>query len=310
MRVTETFKTATILLFAGMITLGVNGCKKKEGCTDPTAVNYDATAKVDDGSCISVADQAYADADGIMGGKLYSKFWATETGWTAPSSINAADISDYGNFYRCKQCHGWDNMGREGVYNNRAANAGRPSVGPSLIEPITNDPKEELFGHIFNTTGRAVDPSLTQDGTTGSGDAMPAFGNILTEGEAWDIVKYMLEERNDVTQLYDLATSGTYPTGTHTFTNIGKDGDAAAGDAYFLANCATCHGADGAGIAIVDDGDSLSVGHFGRFSPHETQHKIKFGNLCSAMTGFPTATITDIKNVLKALQDQIKYPEF
>ena len=26
-------------------------CKKKEGCTDPAATNYDADAKKDDGSC-------------------------------------------------------------------------------------------------------------------------------------------------------------------------------------------------------------------------------------------------------------------
>jgi len=30
----------------------VSSCKKKEGCTDKSAVNYDASAKVDDGSCI------------------------------------------------------------------------------------------------------------------------------------------------------------------------------------------------------------------------------------------------------------------
>jgi len=309
MRVTETLKTATILLFAGMITIGVNGCKKKAGCTDPTAVNYDATAKVDDGSCISQADQAYADADGIMGGKLYDKFWATETGWTAPTGINAADISDYGDFYRCKQCHGWDQMGNEGAYNNRAPQVGRPSVGPSLFEPIVNDPKEEFFDHIYNTTGRAVDPSLTQDGTNGMGNVMPAFGNILTEAEAWDIIKFLLEERYDVTQLYDFSTTGTYPTGTHTFSNIGLDGSATAGDAFFTANCATCHGADGKGILIVDDGDTLTVGFFGRNKPYELQHKIKFGNLGSAMVGVPTATVSDVKDLFKALQDQTKYPD-
>ncbi len=309
MRVKEILKTGIILVFAGIITVGMNGCKKKAGCTDPTAVNYDPSAKVDDGSCISPEQDAYNKADGILGGKLYDKFWASETGWTAPNGINAADITNYGDFYRCKQCHGWDQMGREGAYIDRAPKTTRPSVGPSLIEPIENDPIEEFYDHLKNVTGRPVDPTLTQDGTTGSGDAMPAFGTILTDEEIWDIIKFLKEERLDVTQLYDLTTTGTYPTGTKSFSNIGKDGDPAAGDAFFSANCAGCHGADGKGIAIIDEGDTLTVGFFGRNKPYELQHKIKFGNLGSAMTGVPTATVADVKNLFKALQDQLKYPD-
>lgn len=34
-----------------MLALAALGCKKKEGCTDPLSLNYDAEATVDDGSC-------------------------------------------------------------------------------------------------------------------------------------------------------------------------------------------------------------------------------------------------------------------
>lgn len=41
----------SILIISGIcLTLGINSCKK-EGCTDPTATNYNILAKKDDGSC-------------------------------------------------------------------------------------------------------------------------------------------------------------------------------------------------------------------------------------------------------------------
>ena len=40
----------TILFFSFILLLAVYSCKK-EGCTDPAAINYDDEAKKDDGSC-------------------------------------------------------------------------------------------------------------------------------------------------------------------------------------------------------------------------------------------------------------------
>ena len=40
-----------VVLLAASLTVGTVSCKKK-GCTDPTAVNYNADATVDDGTCI------------------------------------------------------------------------------------------------------------------------------------------------------------------------------------------------------------------------------------------------------------------
>lgn len=39
------------ILLIGIMLLGIMSCKK-EGCTDSAAINYDAEAKKDDGSCI------------------------------------------------------------------------------------------------------------------------------------------------------------------------------------------------------------------------------------------------------------------
>lgn len=43
-------KTFALIALTGSIT--ITGCKKEEGCTDPTATNYNSEARKDDGSCI------------------------------------------------------------------------------------------------------------------------------------------------------------------------------------------------------------------------------------------------------------------
>ncbi len=45
--------TRFFVLGSAMTLLALTGCKKKEGCTDPNALNYDPDAEKDNGSCIA-----------------------------------------------------------------------------------------------------------------------------------------------------------------------------------------------------------------------------------------------------------------
>ena len=85
---------------------------------------------------------------------------------------------------------------------------------------------------------RAVDASATADGTDGSGDGHPDFSKILTDGQIWDLVKFLNERAFDVTELYDIQTNGTYPDGDRSFANVGEGGDAAAGVTFYDNNYA------------------------------------------------------------------------
>ena len=110
----------------------------------------------------------------------------------------------------------------------------------------------------------------------------------------------------NIAELYEFTTSGVYPTGSISFSNIGLDGDATAGDAIFASRCRSCHGANG--TAILVDGGSYTVGSHLRSKPYEDQHKIKFGQLGSAMRRGLVTNTTDLKNLYKALADTVKYP--
>lgn len=50
---TSTMKTSHILIALVAITaFSITSCAKKEGCTDPNAINYDAEVELDNGSCV------------------------------------------------------------------------------------------------------------------------------------------------------------------------------------------------------------------------------------------------------------------
>lgn len=261
----------------------------------------------DDSSTNTDTDPAeYINADAIKGGILYDKFWSIEAGYDQ-NSPNITKFNAFSDFFRCKQCHGWDLMGKEGSYINRAPKTNRPNIAKSLISIKQKYPKE-IFDMIKKGTKTrrqiAADLSTYDPATNATvGDQMPDFSQILTDAQIWDLVKFIKEGALDVTQLYDATYTGTYPTGKAIFTNIGKSGDAAKGETFYKEKCQICHGVDGTQIKM----ENMSVGQFTRTKPNEVQHKVKFGQLGSPMKP-TTITIDEMKNLYKALADTVKFP--
>jgi len=263
-----------------------------------------------DGSCVAVG---FKNADGINGGKLADKFWASETGFDQ-NDPNIDVFSSNGDFFRCKQCHGWDNLGTTGAYISRGPKATRPNVSPLVVQQTVGGfTPQELFDVIKTGEGRSrrdvdadlstFDPALEAE--TQEGDWMPDYSQILTDEQIWDLVKYLKEEIVDTAELYDTVTVGTYPTGSRTFENVGQDGNAANGADIFASKCSVCHGAEGT-LIIVDK--EFSVGSFARAKPYELWHKVKFGQLGTAMD--PRVTdINDIQDLFAALADAVAFPD-
>ena len=251
----------------------------------------------------------YQKATSVNGGRMYDKFWASETGFDQ-TDTNFDTFNDNANFFRCKQCHAWDGLGNAGSYIGRGPNATRPNISSlDLYEMAQQQTSDELFTALKKTSGRRdigydlsqYDPATNKE----EGDKMPDLTQILDDKQLWDLVKFMKEGMFDVSQLYDGTYTGTYPSGSASYDNIGLSGNAANGDAYYSANCAGCHGADGTSIPLGGKG----VGYFARSKPYELQHKTKYGQLGSSMgAADPTTTLEEMRDLYKALSDP-KYPD-
>lgn len=256
---------------------------------------------------IDTAQLSYDAADAVNGSRLYNDFTKAETGFVGPEdpNVNLEHITGSKDFYRCKQCHAWDQKARFGSYIDRGPKTTRPDVSDVQLTNLRLANITELFEGIKGTGGGAVDPARTADGLNPSlgGNRHPDFGTILSDELIWDLVKYLKEGAFDTDGLYATTTVGTYPTGSRTFSDIGRDGNAAAGDAFYAVNCASCHGADGQAI----DMGGRKMGRFAKEKPYELGIKTQSGQLGTAMGATPV-TFEEMKNLLKALDDETKYP--
>jgi mono/diheme cytochrome c family protein len=267
-----------------------------------------------DDETIDPSVEAYNKADYTNGGIMYDKFWASESDFDQ-SNANIATLSAKGDFFRCKQCHGWDGLGNKGAYINRAPKTSRPNIsGINLYEMGQSKTAQELFDGLKKTAGRrSISTDLsTYNPTTGNvaeGDKMPNLTELLTDAQIWDMVKFMKEGMMDVSQLYDATYTGVYPTGSMAISNVGKDGNATNGKNYYNSNCAACHGANGTtlnGVPHVIEG--YTIGQFTRKKGNEVQHKVHYGQLGSPMTGEFDITTAQMKDLYKALANETDFP--
>jgi mono/diheme cytochrome c family protein len=251
----------------------------------------------------------FVAADGHNGGQAYDKFWATETGW----SFTQAQLDIFNankDFFRCKQCHGWDQLGTGGAYISRAAKTTRPHVSPlNLKSIVASHSAQELFDEIAKTSGRrALTTDLSgydPDTNFTVGDQMPNYRAFLSDAQIWELVKALKTTLIDTSTLYDSVTTGSYPTGSIAYSNIGKNGNASNGDSVYTAKCGSCHGANGKQFSV---GGKSGVGNYLRNKPNEMQHKVKFGQLGSSMGALVTDD-DDMKDLYKALTNTTKYPD-
>ncbi len=266
----------------------------------------------------NIDDSDFTNANGVIGAKLYDKFWAMETGFnqfdTARYSADSARYNPVADFFRCTQCHGYDLLGRTGGYANRAPTATRPNVANINLSEASTKSNSALFQAIKNGDNPAIRRSLTEDLSTYNpisnnvvGDRMPNYAEILSDAQIWDLVKFLKTEGIDANGLYDCTVSGAYPTATVTYSNIGKDGNAADGMNIYSRHCKSCHGETGINVWIITDERVFFVGGHVRFTPEQDAHTIRFGVLGSSM-GDEKFSHEQLKNLFKALADSTQFP--
>lgn len=278
-----------------------------------SAILFSSCTKDDKKENTESWETAYNDANFEKGGIMYDRFWSDEAE-IALGQDEKDMLQSSADFFRCKQCHGWDALGSEGSYINRAPKAssadkaGRPAVSSKNIYMAVQDmsPKE-LFDSLKKEEGRrSKDTDLTTydpSSNAEEGEKMPILSELLTDAEIWDFVKFFKEGIYNVEDIYEATYTGTYPTGSFAFTNHGLDGDNKIGEAIYKANCVGCHGDDGLSM-IGDD----SVGRITREKAYEVQHKVKYGVLGTHMRGEFDITLDEMKGLYKYMADETNLP--
>ncbi len=230
------------------------------------------------------------------GGMVWDKWWevdgvleAIEPGGfvivndvEVPSSLPADNpiyvLNSAGNLrrgsqtWRCKECHGWDYKGRDGVYATGSHATGFPGV---LL--AQGKPAAELYAAVFD--------GVLPGGT----DASHAFGSVLGDWVVRDVVNFIQGAPDYWVELIDRPTKTVLPYDGLTMSLRTRDASGFLGGLKFDANCANCHGVDGRAINFAEaDGAEEYVGTIAKDNPWELANKVSHGQPGSVPT-MPTA---------------------
>lgn len=209
--------------------------------------------------------RAFVEANFVNGGAMYDKWWVV-AGVSNPSgdhplwSRQTTNLRSGADTFRCKECHGWDYKGVDGVYGSGSHRTGFPGILGTTKSP------QEVFDLLKDHHGYG------------------ALG--LNDSALWDITKFVLEGAIDTDQIID-----------HERQFIGNG---AGSEALYTRACTSCHGADGLGnpfdLLPGQPGASPDYDDFppkvAKENPWEFQHKVRFGQPGTDMPRLADENIT------------------
>ena len=144
-----------------------------------------------------------------------------------------------GSTWRCKECHGWDYMGKDGAYAK-----GSHYTGIKGVRAMVGRDVNEIHKIIMDKT-HAMKNKMPHS-------AMEKLALFLSKGQV-DNDRY-IDRKSKVVR-----------------------GNAKRGAAIFQTVCAVCHGFDGKEINFKDPPKAEYVGTVCKKNPWEGLHKIRFG---------------------------------
>ena len=185
--------------------------------------------------------------DPIRGGLLYNDWMnglrvdvpATDQPLWATQSTNTRTGKDT---WRCKECHGWDYLGKDGAYGSGSHATG--FIG--LMQVVGTDPYE-----ILAALKGATNPDHD-------------FSAVMDDQALTDMALFLSEDVIDSASFIDTD-------------KMAVGGNLENGKAIYDKNCASCHGADGTVINFGDAAAPMYVGPKSLDNPWEVVHKARYG---------------------------------
>lgn len=145
------------------------------------------------------------------GGKLYDK-WFAVIGAEKPADTHpawpASNTKKKGNAtHRCKSCHGWDLMGKDGAYASGSYKTG--IKGLTAMKGVANE--------------RVI--AIMKDATHG-------YSGKMSDQDFIDLANFITKGQIDINAIIDRGSKKA-------------NGDVAQGERYYNTVCAGCHDMDG-----------------------------------------------------------------
>jgi len=256
-----------------------------------------------------------------MGALAYDDWTQTDAGGSGSLPVGAVNA----DYVRCKACHGWDHMGMDGGYVRRTRTAERPNAGAGDGDQTSRDisiagrgGENVTSDMIWHTgTGRLFSEGagswVPLDGSHSAankaahsagytlGNQHPDFSSgALTQDQVACLLEFLNNPSADPSAVFSNIDTDTNPA-QYTIVDAA---DAALGESYYNAYCASCHGdPDGESPVGAPAGGILAfLAGDGKFS--EFAHKARWGIPNTTMTrsamGSPDAA--DVADMMLWLQ--------
>jgi thiosulfate dehydrogenase len=199
------------------------------------------------------------------GGRIYDNWWEAldreEPVGTHPSYPAGGEQTGEVT-WRCKECHGWDYRGRDGIYRSGSHFTGIPGIDGAIGRPV-----DEIAAML-------------------RGDIHRYTPEMLTDNELANVALFVSEGQVDMASFIDLETRALIP------------GDVERGRAVFQTVCAACHGFDGKLLNWGEGDENNFVGTEAANLPDEVMHKILNAHPGAAMVNLRALTVQDAIDVL------------
>ena len=199
----------------------------------------------------------------VQGGVLYDS-WFKALEVDPPKATHPAYAKTQGkqkgsSTWRCKECHGWDYLGKDGAYKK-----GSHFSGIIGIRGATAKSAEAIVQSL-----KGADHQL---------------GGRIKDADLAAIAAFVLAGQLDMDDVIDRGSKKA-------------KGSIASGARIYATVCAKCHGSDGKKINFGDEKEPEYVGTVAADNPWETLHKIRFGQPGKEMPGlvaFPVQVQADV----------------
>lgn len=236
----------------------------------------------------SFVDTNISSADIIGGGLAYDKWWVANRGTTEPLidhplwSTQTTNTRTGSVTWRCKECHGWDYLGKDGAY------------GP------TNSHFTNFIG-VMGAKAKDADEVFC----TIKSLENHAFGDVMTDNNILDLTAFIVDSGSNSEGIIDynvVLDSNNLSTGDGS-----PDGPGNLDYASDTGGCGStsCHDADGTKNA----GNEFSIGDVALDNPWEFLHKIRYGQPGSNMpSGISDSNLNfqpQMVNILAYAQTQL-----